>query len=273
MKKTQYLKELNLSAAMVKKGLTNKKADVEKIQSWLCLQERQHRGIGTMTGIDGDYGPATESAVRNYQKFMKLPVDGIVTTALFSKLTANLKYSFESVTKKATLRDTISEVAHNHLKGFPFELVIKNQANSGPWVRSYMGGNEGADWLWCMGFVQAVLDQATSLHGRNFTEMMPISYSCDTVGTHGIQKGALIRNEKIRINPALVKKGDVLLVRKSQNDWVHTAIIVDVVGDTFVTIEGNTNNDGSSNGDGVYKRVRNFRKSALDVFSLNNWLV
>ncbi|WP_262148634.1 hypothetical protein [Chryseobacterium foetidum] len=62
-------------------------------------------------------------------------------------------------------------------------------------------------------------------------------------------------------------------MRKSQNDWIHTAVIVDVIGDTFITIEGNTNNDGSSNGDGVYKRVRNFRKSYLDVFSLNNWLV
>lgn len=273
MKKTQYLKELNLTAAVVRKGLANKKADVEKIQSWLCLQERQHRGIGTMTGIDGDYGQATETAVKNYQRFLGVTADGIVTTSLFSKMCLNLKSSFESTARKSTLRDTISEVAHNHLKGFPFELVIKQQTNCGPWVRSYMGGNEGSDWLWCMGFVQAVLDQATSLHGKNFTEMMPLTYSCDTVGTHGLQKNALIRNEKIRINPALAKKGDVLLVRKSMHDWIHTAIIVDVVGDTFITIEGNTNNDGSSNGDGVYKRVRNFRKSALDVFSLNNWLV
>ena len=273
MKKTNYLKELSLSAEVVKRGLANKKADVEKIQSWLCLQERQHRGIGTMTGIDGDFGTATELAVKNYQRFLGLPADGVVTTSLFSKLTLNLKKSFESVEKKTNLRVTISEVAHNHLKGFPFELVIKQQTNCGPWVRSYMGGNEGANWLWCMGFVQAVLDQATSLHGKKITDIMPISYSCDTVGTYGVQKNLLIRNEKIRNNPALVKKGDVLLVRKSQNDWIHTAIIVDVVGDAFVTIEGNTNNDGSSNGDGVYKRVRNFRKSILDVFSMDNWLV
>jgi hypothetical protein len=38
MKKTQYLKELSLSAPEVRKGILNKKADVEKIQSWLCLQ-------------------------------------------------------------------------------------------------------------------------------------------------------------------------------------------------------------------------------------------
>ncbi|KQT17905.1 peptidoglycan-binding protein [Chryseobacterium sp. Leaf404] len=271
MKKTQYLKELSLSAATVRKGLANKKADVEKIQSWLCLQERQHRGIGTMTGIDGDYGPATEVAVKNYQKFLGLPADGIVTPPLFSKLCLNIKSSFETASRKANLRETISEVAHHHLKGFPFELVIKQQTNCGPWVRSYMGGNEGSNWLWCMGFVQAILDQATSLHGKNFTDMMPVSYSCDTVGSHGIQKNVLIRNEKLRINSGLAKKGDVLLVRKSQSDWIHTAIIVDIIGDTFITIEGNTNNDGSSNGDGVYKRVRNFRKSPLDVFSIENW--
>ncbi|XHR97653.1 hypothetical protein ACFJIV_13940 [Mucilaginibacter sp. UC70_90] len=39
-------------------------------------------------------------------------------------------------------------------------------------------------------------------------------------------------------------------------------------GDLFDTIEGNTNTDGSSNGNGVYKRVRNFQTSKLDVFSI-----
>ena len=273
MKKTQYLKELSLSAPEVRKGILNKKADVEKIQSWLCLQERQYRGIGTMTGIDGDFGPATETAVKNYQKFVNVPQNGVVNASLFSKMSSNLKNAFEGTLRKANVRETICEVANNHLKQFPFELVIKNQSNCGPWVRSYMGGNEGTPWFWCMGFVQTVLDQAMSLHGRCFTDLMPLSYSCDTVGSHGVQNGALIRNEKIKLNPSLVQKGDVLLVRKSQNDWIHTAIVLDVTGDTFVTIEGNTNNDGSSNGDGVYKRVRNFKKSTLDVFSLNKWLV
>jgi peptidoglycan hydrolase-like protein with peptidoglycan-binding domain len=71
MKKTQYLKELSLSAPEVRKGILNKKADVEKIQSWLCLQERQHRGIGSMTGIDGDFGPATQTAVKKLPKIFK----------------------------------------------------------------------------------------------------------------------------------------------------------------------------------------------------------
>ncbi|MCW3162445.1 peptidoglycan-binding domain-containing protein [Chryseobacterium oryctis] len=271
MKKTQYLKELNISAPQ-QRGGANKKSDVEKIQSWLCLQEKMHPGLGTMVNIDGDFGPATENAVKIYQRSIDVPSNGVVTPSLFMAFTSHMKNAFEGVAPKASIRESILSVAENHLKHLPFELNIRQQSNSGPWVRSYMGGNEGASWLWCMGFVQTIIDQAMSLHGRDFTKIMPLTYSCDTIGTYGIGQNTLIRNEKIRKDPGLVKKGDILLIRKSLHDWVHTAIIMDIKGDTFVTIEGNTNNDGSSNGDGVYKRIRNFRKSVLDVFSLSKWI-
>jgi hypothetical protein len=51
-------------------------------------------------------------------------------------------------------------------------------------------------------------------------------------------------------------------------DWIHTGIIISVSGDVFETIEGNTNNDGSHNGNRACKRVRNFKTSKLDVFSI-----
>jgi hypothetical protein len=39
------------------------------------------------------------------------------------------------------------------------------------------------------------------------------------------------------------------------------------IGDgIFETIEGNTNDGGSNNGNAVMKRVRNFMQSKLDVF-------
>lgn len=69
-----------------------------------------------------------------------------------------------------------------------------------------------------------------------------------------------------------MKPGDVVLIRKSQYDWIHTAIVIEVGTDTFTTIEGNTDINGSSNGTGVFKRVRNFRKNTLDVFSLSQWI-
>ena len=46
----------------------------------------------------------------------------------------------------------------------------------------------------------------------------------------------------------------------------HAGIVTSVGSTKFATIEGNTNNDGSANGDGVYARERSYN------FSVNNGL-
>lgn len=272
MRKTFYKKELVISNTQKRRGQQNKRSDVMKIQSWLCLQEQMTPGIGTMTAIDGDFGPATEKCVKNFQKFSNSPETGIVDQQLFGTLSQPLKNAFENVSAQQNIRETILSVAENHLNNHPKELVIKGENNSGPWVKSYMDGHDGELWYWCMGFVQAILDKALALHDIKFTKIMPLTYSCDVVGMKGLEHKSLIRNSKLKQQPHLVKPGDVLLIRRTWYDWTHTAIIIDIDDETFTTIEGNTNRDGSRNGDGVYKRVRNFKKSSLDVFTLDKWI-
>ncbi len=271
MKKKHFLKEINLSATQ-SKGNKNSVKEVMKIQSWLCLYEMKHPGSGTFTGIDGDFGPATVKAVKNFQQANTFSKTGIVDSELFHKMCSTLQNAFQTNLTSTDLRNLVVEVAQLHLSQFPMELMIKNQTNTGPWVRSYMDGNEGVNWLWCMGFVQTVIDQAFSKLGKDFTTMMPLSYSCDTVGTIGVEKKVLIRNEQFKADPLLVKKGDIFLLRKSKFDWIHTGIILEVGTETIETIEGNTNADGSRNGNGVYRRIRNFQKSKIDVFSIQNWV-
>jgi hypothetical protein len=159
-------------------------------------------------------------------------------------------------------------VAKHHAECMPHELVIHGQSNTGPWVRSYMDGHEGTEWFWCMGFVQTIIDQAASSFNKSFKDIMPLTYSCDTVGTTGLANGNLFRFEKVRKNPTLVQPGDIFLVQKTPFDWIHTGIIVSCNDEIFETIEGNSNNEGSHNGNRVCKRIRNFRKSKLDVFSV-----
>jgi hypothetical protein len=72
----------------------------------------------------------------------------------------------------------------------------------------------------------------------------------------------------VRKDPSIVKPGDIFLLQKTPNDWFHTGLITAVHESVFETIEGNTNEDGSHNGIGVYKRSRNFTTSKLDVFSI-----
>ncbi|AOC97071.1 Putative peptidoglycan binding domain protein [Flavobacterium anhuiense] len=270
MQKTFYQKELLIKATQQRNGVNNNKKDVEKIQSLLNLFAMQHPGSGTATGIDGDFGHATEKAVLNYQKFNGLPQNGNVDQNLFDKLASPLKKAFESSISGSNLRELILNTAKNHLKNQPFELVINNQSNTGPWVRSYMDGHEGTDWFWCMGFVQAIVDQAASIQGKNFKTLMPLTYSCDTVGTTGLQKKILTRYQTARTNSALIKPGDIFLLQKTPNDWIHTGIVTAVHADTIETIEGNTNSGGSHNGNAVMDKIRNYKQSKLDFFSIES---
>jgi hypothetical protein len=269
MQKTFYKKELLIKAPQQKNGPANNKKDIEKIQSWLNLFAMQNSSSGTATGIDGDFGSATEKAVLNFQKFNNLPQTGSVDQTVFSLLTTPLQKAFEDSITGNNLRELVLNVAKNHLKNHPFELVINTQSNTGPWVRSYMDGNEGTDWFWCMGFVQSILDQAASIQGKNFKTLMPLTYSCDTVGTIGIQKKLLTRYQVARTNPELIKPADVFLLQKTPNDWFHTGIITAVHGDLIETIEGNTNADGSHNGNAVMNRIRNFKQTKIDFFSID----
>jgi peptidoglycan hydrolase-like protein with peptidoglycan-binding domain len=268
MIKKQYLKEIAISATQQKKGSTNNSKDTTKVQSWLNLYAVTNPSAGTSTGIDGDFGPGTETAVMSFQKAKGLPQTGIVDNVVFAQLCQPMVKAFTTTVTGNGLRELIVNTAIQHLSNAPFELVVKGQSNSGPWVRAYMDNNEGTPWFWCMGFVQTIVDQAASQLGKDFRTLMPLTYSCDTVATTGINKGLLNRVAAIRANPSIVKPGDIFLVQKSPNDWMHTGIITGVHGDLFDTIEGNTNTDGSSNGNGVYKRVRNFQSSKLDVFSI-----
>jgi peptidoglycan hydrolase-like protein with peptidoglycan-binding domain len=268
MTKSTYQKELLISGSQKRKGASPNKKDILKIQSWLTLNEMANPGVGTLTGIDGDFGPATDQAVRNFQRAIKVAQTGVVDQSLFSKLCAPLQNAFEGSITGSGLRQMVVNVAKNHLQNYPFELIINNQSNSGPWVRSYMDGHEGESWYWCMGFVQSVIDQAASLLGKDFRTLMPLTFSCDTVGTTGLQKGTLFRYTDVRNTRSQVKPGDIFLLQKTPNDWVHTGIIVSIGTETFETIEGNTNEGGSSNGNGVYRRIRNFMTSKLDVFSI-----
>ena len=269
MIKDDYLKELSIDGTQKKNSKSNSKRDVMKIQSWLSLFEMTHPGTGTSTSIDGDFGSATEKAVQNYQRAIGEKQSGQVTRETFSWMCEPLRNAFEATSKKRALRDIIIDTAKSHVNNFPFELVINKESNSGPWVRSYMGGNEGESWYWCMGFVQTIIDQAASQQGKSFKTLMPLTYSCDTVGTTGLQKGILSRYTRVRSNPSLVKPGDIFLLQKTTFDWTHTGIIISIGNDTFETIEGNTNSGGSRNGNAAIKRIRNFRTSKLDVFSID----
>ncbi len=230
-------------------GNGSKGKQVRLIQELLCL-------IGFPVAIDGDYGPATESAVRQFQEKKGLNIDGMVFVKTFEQLIQPLERAIEEIPANGKTRaQMVVEYAQQHLSAGPREVGGQNR---GPWVRLYMKGREGNEWPWCAGFVSYILGQACKSVGCKLP--FQTSFSCDLLATNAMKKGAFIRGHKLE-NKEKVHPGSIFLSRRAPTDWVHAGIVVDVDLEhhCFRTIEGNTNDNGCREGYEACERTRGFK--------------
>ena len=224
------------------KGLRrgDRQGQVRLVQEWLCLH-------GEHVGMDGDFGAATEVALKDFQKNNGIAATGVVDNATFARLIGPMTAAMQPIAAGGrSLGAMVVAYAQQHLAQHPREVGGQNK---GPWVRLYMNGNEGTPWAWCAGFACFCLRQACESVGQP----LPIatSLSCDSLASSGKSKGRF--GDKSKATP-----GSFFLVRKSPTDWVHTGIVVSAGADTFRTIEGNTNDDGSREGYEVCARTRGY---------------
>ena len=224
--------------------------DVRRIQEWLCLN-----GYGVV--VDGVFGAATEAGIKAFRRDRRLPVNGPVDAAAFGRLSAPMERAV--TTPKRVPKDlgaAVVEVASRHLAQHPREI---GGQNLGPWVRLYMHGNQGTDYPWCVGFTWFVISQAC---GALDVEVPLVkTYSCDRLAADGCKKDLMVREAEIgRSDPAeLLPPGTVFLQRRMPGDWTHAGLIVVAGKETFETIEGNTNDEGSREGYEVCRRIRGYK--------------
>lgn len=226
------------------RGLRGKKAAL--VQEWLTLQ-------GFPTLIDGDFGPATEKAVKRFQESQGVGVDGIVDQNTFTALTAPMVRALTEIPGDGkTFNELILAYANQHLAEHPREV---GRQNCGPWVRLYMKGNQGSDWLWCAGFVCFILIQAAATLNKS----MPFepTFSCDVLAERAKGKGLFVSERAL--DPTAMLPGSIFLVRRIPGDWIHTGLVIAFDNDSFETIEGNTNDEGHNEGYEVCRRDRGYR--------------
>lgn len=225
----------------VKRG--DKGNQVKRVQEWLCIH-------GFSLVIDGDFGPATESRVRKFQSSNGLHLTGSVNEEMWEKLITPLRAILATITphKGETLSSLVVRYAQQHLAQHPREVGGQNM---GPWVRMYMGGNEGSEYPWCAGFVSFVILQACQSLG--VSQPIISSWGCDALATDAIKKGRLVGRD-------CVEPGSIFLIRKSSGDWSHTGIVTAVELEHYHSIEGNTNDDGIPEGYEVCSRTRGYSR-------------
>jgi len=215
---------------------------VWEIQEWLCYHN--HRVM-----LDGDFGPATEDAVKQFQLEKALAINGIVDDPTWGQMLFPMrKVSTAPDLRSAgvSLGKAIAIIANNHLAVHPIEIGGQNM---GPWVRFYTHGNQGEEWPWCAGFASTIVLQAYDAIGKSRGSAFRFTLSCDRLGAYAMSKGTFTKTPS---------KGSLFLVRnpKVAGDWIHTGIVVGVNGDVVYTAEGNTNEGGSREGYGAFRRTR-----------------
>lgn len=118
--------------------------------------------------------------------------------------------------------------------------------NDGPQVETYLKSiGLGKGYSWCMAFVYwCTLQAANALNRRT-----PL------VKTGGV----LNQWETTLCHRTQIPTAGCIFIIDEGKGLGHTGFVESVAGDLIHTIEGNTNNDGSREGIGVFRRVRTIK--------------
>lgn len=133
----------------------------------------------------------------------------------------------------------------------------KGHNNTGKEVNEYLktgscGEMKYGGAPWCAGFVDWLVYKACEFYNQKYPFPCPFLYTPDQVNW-GKKKKITI------INPTAdeIDAGDFFFIYSaSRQNARHVGIVEKVKSKTIVTIEGNTNNNGSAEGFGVFRRER-----------------
>lgn len=135
---------------------------------------------------------------------------------------------------KQTLETAISQIG---------VVEVPKNSNAGPAVEKYLKSvGLGKGYAWCMAFIYWCTKEASLK---------------ECVENPLLKTGGVLAmyNAKKELRVSEPQPGDIFIMDFGKGQG-HTGIVESVEKDKVFTIEGNTNNDGSREGYGVFRRQR-----------------
>lgn len=194
--------------------------------------QSQLKDLGYYMGeIDGDYGPLSIHAVQSFQKDNHIPVTGVPDPATFDALYKDTLPTSVNLAERAKQY----AISKNGVR----EATGKNDGQDVEMFLASVGLGKG--YSWCMAFLYWCYQQA-SRDLRIANPMIPTGGVMDQY-----------RRNKVMLQTHIPQANDIGII-KLHDDAGHTFIVDSVVpkNNGIITVEGNTNDNGSANGDGVY---------------------
>lgn len=216
------------------------KFGVKRVQEWLRIH-------GFAAPLDSAFGSATNEQLKAFQASQGQPPSGELDEQTWNLLTAPMRKALVKVENAGSmsLDELTITIARQHLAQKPIEVGANNL---GPWVRLYMAGADGANQLWCAGFVCFVVAQAC----RELKIEMPFNRQVfvPTLVNEARASGRLVKAGELATpqdRRSKLKPGYIFAVRDGAS-FSHTGFVLSVNDANFDTVEGNTGAEGGNDG-------------------------
>ena len=226
---------------------------VRRLQEWLCF-------AGFNTAIDGEFGPATKSALQAFQRTHLFAATGECDAETWAALSRPLRVSGAATLHGSKFGDVVCAAGALYLDAGAREVGGDNR---GPFQRHFARGRENQPW--CQDYASTLwFDAARALGITQLPFDLCDAYNVASSYVPWVANAAL-RAGKLRTadDPRPIPKGSMMFLKSNSSvRYSHVGVVTEARGDVIITNEGNSNNSGSSNGYAVV--VQHRRRSSCD---------
>ena len=208
---------------------------------------------------DGIFGPQTTDAVRLFQmRFSDVDGQPLRVDGLVGSITWGALFGEKAVPPRRSTSDALLDAMLDFAASQIGVMEKPPGSNRGPEVDRYVtavGLDPKGAFPWCAAFVYFCFGQAAKQLGRGNPVIKTggVLEHWERAGQKGISR---LTASKVHLDESLVRPGHIFIIDTGVPGGAgHTGVVDEVMAGKLVTIEGNTNDGGSRDGVGVFRRT------------------